>query len=487
MHLKLEDRRWNWIDEGVLAYALALMRAFWVWLLLHIWAQGLVGGQSDILSPPVVFGLLAGGTAAAQAGVHAVRRRRPAVVLVVLAGLAAIAGAIYVRFGAAIAPPWQPAWLNGVAGHPGLALVALAAGAWLWWWGILAGREPPFYDTYRNNFLLGMAALAVAVGVTQATRVVPMRGVLLTGLLFFATGLAAMAVAGVQDTRRFERGKGEVSLAVTRYWLGTVAAVIGALIVLGLLLAQLFAPDAVTRLIGLLNSALDLAANILVLILMAFSYVFFGLLGLIARLFPGGPVRLALPPMQIPDLSQQLKDMGQGQPVPVAPGVYLALRIAGAFLLVLALAALFALAFRRFRAIGREEVSETRESILTSDLIKQQLADLLRRRRRPAPVPPPFVSVTGGDAAGQIRLTYQNLLAWAADQGLARPPGATPDEYARLLTERLGLAAEPLRALNELYLSARYGKGTVTLQDAEKATASWGEIGRAYRADQGES
>ena len=61
-------RRWRWLDDGVLAYALAALRSLWVWPLLYLVTDSLFPGEHDLLAPLTVFGLLAGGTLAAQCG-----------------------------------------------------------------------------------------------------------------------------------------------------------------------------------------------------------------------------------------------------------------------------------------------------------------------------------------------------------------------------------------------------------------------------------
>ena len=55
-------------DDGILAYGLALLRTLWLWPLLHYVALSIFDDGRDALSPWMVFGLLAGGTLAAQVG-----------------------------------------------------------------------------------------------------------------------------------------------------------------------------------------------------------------------------------------------------------------------------------------------------------------------------------------------------------------------------------------------------------------------------------
>src|SRR5512139_3968899 len=64
----LQPRRWHILDDGILAYGLALLRTLWLWPVLHFAALSIFDDGRDALSPWMVFGLLAGGTLAAQVG-----------------------------------------------------------------------------------------------------------------------------------------------------------------------------------------------------------------------------------------------------------------------------------------------------------------------------------------------------------------------------------------------------------------------------------
>ncbi len=56
----LQPRRWHVLDDGILAYGLALLRALWLWPLLHYFALSTFDDGRDVLAPWMVFGLLAG-------------------------------------------------------------------------------------------------------------------------------------------------------------------------------------------------------------------------------------------------------------------------------------------------------------------------------------------------------------------------------------------------------------------------------------------
>ena len=65
---ELHAPRWHILDDGILAYGLALLRTLWLWPVLHYFALSTFDDEWDILAPWMVFALLAGGTLAAQVG-----------------------------------------------------------------------------------------------------------------------------------------------------------------------------------------------------------------------------------------------------------------------------------------------------------------------------------------------------------------------------------------------------------------------------------
>jgi hypothetical protein len=487
------DRKWNLLSDGLLPLALAAMRALWVWLLLDLWwhaqlaasshSPGPAARNGELLGALTVFGLLWGGTLAAQLGVHAVRGDRQARLLVVGTGLVAAVLALYAGLEAAWPPAgmgpqplWQGGWLRAVAARPGTAFTILAIAVWLWWWGILTGREPPGYDLFSRNFALGIAALAIGIAVAYATPGMPLRGALLTLLLFFAVGLGALAIASLQETRRYELRTSEQPLGLSRYWLGTVGAVIGVLLAAGVLLAQLFAPDAIARLLAPLTALTDLLGRAFIFILMAFAYLAFLPLSALARLLHFAPRNMQLPALTPMNLLQELGKR-QNESAGLPASVRLALHILGGLLLLAIIAGLFAFAFRRLRPYGEEDVAEARESILTADLLKQQLARLLRRGKgKNATAEELFVRVQGDDPRAEVRRIYQALLAWAVIQGLPRPRGATPTEYAELVRKTLPAAGDEIDELTAVYLVARYDTAPLSTEAVEAARAAWGRI-----------
>jgi hypothetical protein len=157
--------------------------------------------------------------------------------------------------------------------------------------------------------------------------------------------------------------------------------------------------------------------------------------------------------------------------------------LAGVLLLV-AVILIFALAFRRFKTLFKDEVEESREIIFSMDLLKEQLAQLLGRRTKANAAPPePFVCIEGDDPRAQIRRTYQALLAWAAAQGVPRSPGQTPGEYLSSLDQVLPSYIDPISTITTAYVQARYSAALISPALADQVVHAWQAIVQANGKD----
>ena len=475
----LVDRRWHPVDDGTLPYALAAMRSLWVWPLFHLLTTGMAAGQADLLGWPMVFLLLAGSTAVAQLAAYRLRPGRVGRlarlsdrVVVALCGLVAVILALYLGLPGPRPALWDWHWLDALFATPLRTLGTLFVAMWLWWWGVLAGRDTLYYDTYASNFALGAAMLGLIAACGYATQTLQPGALLGPALAFFALGLATLAIASLRSARRFERERGEPTFRVNRYWLATVGGVIVALLATGLLLAQLISPDLVRRILAFLSPIVSLLAHALYWVLMLVTWVVFIVLSQLARLVHL-PTETEREPLQLQDfskLTEQFKDI-EAQPVGLSPGLYVALRILAGLLIAGIVVLIFALAFRRFRAYSEEDVEEVRESILSLDLLKTQIGQLLRRQHKETP--PPFAVVAGDDPRARIRRIYQALLAWAAAAGQTRPPGATPGEYLALLAGHHPERQPLLATITAAYIQARYCPDPLPAELADEAQRAW--------------
>src|SRR5262249_31068339 len=113
---------------------------------------------------------------------------------------------------------------------------------------------------------------------------------------------------------------------------------------------------------------------------------------------------------------------------PVVPDSYRWFALA---LLVLAILMVSALILRKVRSAAEESIDETRESILTTTLLQDQLAKLWNMWFGGlAGKLSPFLSLSGEvETRRIIRQAYQGLLARTSALGHARLRGQTPSEF----------------------------------------------------------
>lgn len=462
MRINETERTWNWLDDGLLPYLLAAMRAVWIWLLLHTWSNWMQPPRADVIVPLGVFALLALSTLLAQIAVFKLREVRGRE-LVTGGGIIAVALTVYVAFGSA--------WFQDV----GAFLVTVFAAAWCWRWGILAGREALTYDTFARNFMYGVVALTVTGFIAFTTHVLAPGELILPILFFFGLGLGALALASLRDAQQYERAKSGVSFALDRYWMVTVGIVIVGMLAVGLMLGSTFAPEWTQRVIAVLLAVWQFVTGVLLALAFAIAVIFFGALGLLGRIIHFTQGETEPPQIQVPRLDELFQN--QENPTPqVPPELYLLVQIVAVLSIALVLAALFALALRRFRNYAEEDVSETRDSVFSIDLLQAQLRKLFRRDAEKPIATAPFAEIRGEDARAQIRKIYQELLAWADTRGLKRRPGQTPRELEHALAAQFATRATQLALITNEYLNARYSAEPISAQTAAQVLRAWQEL-----------
>ena len=255
-----------------------------------------------------------------------------------------------------------------------------------------------------------------------------------------------------------------------------MGAIIGTLLLGGVLLTQLFAPDALAGVLNLLSLVLRWLVQVLFWVLVAVTFVIFAILEFFARFFPSLQISSRTQDLQTSSsLIEQFKDLEQHATQGPSPEVYAVLQILAGVILAGMILLIFAWAFRRFRYLDEEEIEETRESIFSLDLAREQLAQLLRRPRTESPRAP-FVTIDGEDPRAQIRRTYQALLAWASAHGVPRAPGMTPYEYLCALEHELGVNRALLDLITRAYVQARYSVASVEAARAQEVAQAWQHI-----------
>ncbi len=462
-------KRWNWVEDLLLPPAVAVLTGAWV----SLWVRWSVRAVPLTYSAPAisawVLGLLLLTAMLLTRWALTLDRAADAGRLVIVAGgVLAVFGVAWWTYGLrSPAEFWQRLVDWGDFISP--VFLGVLACAFMWWQGIVLGRSVVPQEQLEQSFYRGIAALAVFYAVNHVRPVIATSEGLAAALAFFATGLGALALVSVENARRWQAEVMGLWPSLNRYWLGTVAGVIGAILAGGLLVGGLLSPEVFVKISAVLSS---LANAVTIAFVALIGTMVFLAAWLLTPLLAGlaGRVNNPFNFPQFPSLeqtSEQTLSFFEQHPT-------LNLARQGVSLAVLALIVglIFWWALRRFARAKRKNVDEMRDSIATRDLLLSQLRALLRRPARAGTGEPSYLALNGprGDPRLMVRRAYQSLLEWAPSFSLPRrSAGQTPAAYAATLAAALPQGREAIEALTGAYVQARYAAEAPSLDDAHSA------------------
>lgn len=303
-------------------------------------------------------------------------------------------------------------------------------------------------------------------------------------VLFLASGLAALALLSVSSTLREQERLTGIQLQIDRYWVMIMLSVVCAILLVGVVIGQLVAPSILLRVLALLQPVWWLVRQVFLYIVMIFAYLFFSLLEPLLADLQDRPAR-APDTFLSPIEAESVGELAQ-ETAGLSPAFILFVQV----LLVLGtlgvIALLFYLAVRKRETrlpVVDDEVVETRETILSMDLIQEQLQGLLdglRRRRREslfAALGPP------GDPRRRIREMYQQVLAQAIRLGTPREKGQTPQAYGTTLSGLCPEEESSIHTLTQAYVAARYGTEPPTESQVQAASSATERIQATLQRD----
>jgi hypothetical protein len=115
-----------------------------------------------------------------------------------------------------------------------------------------------------------------------------------------------------------------------------------------------------------------------------------------------------------------------------------------------------------------------------ADDLRRRLAErLASRRMRAARARWRYLSLRRLSPRDRIRYFYLSVLYRSAQQGLGRPPAATPLEYEHVLAGELSDVADQVDDLTEAFVEARYSAHDLDTQDSSRAQHVWRQVRRA--------
>jgi hypothetical protein len=546
---------WNWIDDGLIPCAAALMTAAWGYPLFAAFLRDpTTGTQNPGFTFSLCLAILAGGFLAGRMASH----NRMGAVIVIVGGMAMILVSLLLtvpaegkaidlwfidlfklvergeRTGEVLPVPlvmivfttllWSRgvrmasmrhegavgAFVVGTVAVAGLLLVSallpsgftadeVAKSPFLQ--NVISGLAPLFLVALPAAIVFSLLAralgewastaaeLSLVIGVLFLNLIMPFgpssQGSLGWLLLFVSSGLATLALMSVSTTLREQERLTGIHLQVDRYWIMIMLAVVVSVLLSGLLVGQIVAPGAVLRLLGVLRPIWRLVRNILFFVILIFAYLFFSLVEPLLAEMQRRPARMPQTFFSPLD-SESMEDLApEAAEIPPAFTALLQVILILGFVMVIAL--IFYLAIRRQagRTLEHDEVVETRETILSMELVQEQIKNLLEglrgRRKQPyfADLGPP------GDARRIVREMYQQVLSQAIRLDAPRKKGQTPETYEPTLADLCPAATSSIDTLTRVYALARYGVDPPTADQVEDAREAFEEVSAALQKNLG--
>lgn len=468
----------SWLNALILPTLIALLEGLWLapWLAL---LTGLFYPDYPALALPTL--LISGNVLLAVFFVRALLTTRLSLTqsrLAMLGGaLLSMALFSWWVFGAG-RPFLNLGWVNDVwfsfrnwGLYVSAALIPIIVAAYSFGQGVLIASTDELPIHLRRSFYIGLLALALLIFANDQHPVIALSRLTSQVLVYFLLGLGGLALASAEFARRVGQVATGTRLSINRFWLTSVLGSIALVVIAGLTLSVVLNPTLIGQLLGIIPSIVLLIG---IVVMQPISAVVGWLLSLpwvqqlLALLLGGFYEQRPLPEVPLP----APPDLPTGDlPPPDLPiGGYLPETLLGILVIIALLVGLW-LILQRFTRTTPLITNEQRDSIASRELITQQLrdflADLLNRRRTPAPYLP--VDARSSDPRLIIRRAYQHLLTWASNHGHPRQPYFTPERFSQHLAGHYPNHQLTFHTLTAAYLKARYSATPPTPDEAEAA------------------
>ena len=335
-------------------------------------------------------------------------------------------------------------------------LVLLVGGGILWWFGQRMASLPMEFATALREFQFGLIVLLILLFIAYAVEV-QLSHTILVVTTFFAAALLSLSIAHAQDNKQStELYRGN--------WLGILLMSISAIILLGLAIGSVITPDLLRLVMVGLTWLWGLIVKVITFIVSLFPE---------PDLVPGEALPSAgAMPVQEPDYSKLFV-----LPEVVRKG----LRFGWSVLMIGVLLVFFwRISEQIFTWLrGKFGASENAEYESLPGAFWADIQSLFKRilywivkilkwpalLKKPKPAEPKEII--------SIRQLYQQLLRWAAKNGLPRPAFQTAYEYLDILQEKLPAYEHTLQYVTRKYVSARYGHVTPSAEELDQLNQSW--------------
>ncbi len=477
-------KRINWIQTIILPLATAIIVAAWAGPLIR-WLVRSTGLDASIVTPSsqaiVVIILIS--IYVTRFALRNDRPKRQRNLIVIGSGLIAVVSVLALTYGDRFPLGYVRGlvdWRDSISPEA-ILLVALDL---VWWRGVSAGRRDALNDeSFEGAFYRGIAALAVLTLLNTGTHFVPPDELLTSVLMFFTVATAVLALINIERTRQRQKDYSAPWRRIYRQWLATIISVVAFILLGGLGVTSLVAPETVSRFFAIIQPLLDTLGSFITAILTLLYTVAAWLLTpilpilqwiaqLIFNILMAGLTLLNKLGLTI-DRLKATNDFNDFLNSPTFVTISRS-AVLIAILFVIALVAIWGL--RRSGLLGKKQADEIRESIASRQLLWSQLKNLLARlwSRSSSAIQSLYLTLDGSpdDPRLIIRRAYQSMLEWARLDGRARFPYQTPLMYADALGADLPHVKEAIASLTHAYVLARYSIDPLPPDEARRAQAA---------------
>jgi Domain of unknown function (DUF4129) len=477
-------RRVNWIQSIILPLATSIIVAAWAGPLIH-WLVRSTGIDASIVTPSsqAIVAMILASIYVTRFALRDDRPKRQRNLIVIGGGLIGVVIVLAMTYRDRFPLGYIRGlvdWRDSISPEA-ILLVALAL---IWWRGISAGHRDALTDeSFEGAFYRGIAALAVLTLLNTSTHFVAPDDLLISVLTFFSVATAVLALINIERTRRRQKDHSAPWRRIYRQWLATIVSVVVFILLGGLGVTSIVAPETVGRFFAIIQPLLDALSSFITAILTVLFTVAAWLATpllpilqwiaqLIFKVLMAGLTLLNNLGLVI-DRLKATNDFNDFLNSPTFVTVSRSVVLI-AILIVIALVAIWGL--RRSGLLGKKQADEIRESIASRQLLWAQLKNLLARlwSRSSSVVQSMYLTLDGSsdDPRLIIRRAYQSMLEWARLNGRARFPYQTPLMYADALGADLPHINEAIASLTHAYVLARYSIDPLPPDEARRAQAA---------------
>lgn len=329
--------------------------------------------------------------------------------------------------------------------------------------------------------LFGSILLAVMIGGTAGESALSAARIAVPLLIILS--LALVAGAELESTRRIAIRRGGQPPGWGR-WLRLVGGFAAGVLILTLVVLAILSPEVLGAIVSAMAAIARAFGGVLAYVVLAIVWTVFQVVILVARFLEWifgdifGDIEQPAMPMQQPaplgPLTMEDRDeVGQWE-------YAILLRWAALFIAVVVVAIILFRITRRAQAPDDDaSVDEHRDSVFSTDLAKQQLRDLFRRRQREGK--PPRLNLD--QPPRSVRETMVYLETLANRQGVGRQENETSEDFAARLRAMWSGVGPALVDFPRRYEHVRYGEedNAPGSPDHERALTDWTQIWNARK------